>query len=90
MDTALDPAHDTARYMARNMDHDTPRYASDRTALLLERAYRLALVLHGRQADDAPAPDEGDIDPRAFEQLALAAELVALLDDARAGLVRRG
>ena len=59
------------------------------TALLLERAYRIALVLHGRQAGSAPPPD-GDVDPRAFEQLALAAELVTLLDDARAGLVRGG
>jgi hypothetical protein len=73
MDTAHPTAHDTANH----------------TALLLERAYRLALVLHGRQSD-ASAPAEGDVDPHAFEQMALAAELVALLDDARAGLVRRG
>ena len=56
------------------------------TAVLLERAYRLALVLHGRQAACTPA--EGDVDDGAFEQLALAAELLALLDDARAALVR--
>ena len=68
---------------------DTANTPANHTARLLERAYRLALVLHGRQAD-ASAPAEGDVDPRAFEQLALAAELVALLDDARAGLVRRG
>jgi hypothetical protein len=76
----MDTAHPTA--------HPTAQDTANHTALLLERAYRLALVLHGRQAD-ASAPDEGDVDPRAFEQLALAAELVALLDDARAGLVRR-
>jgi hypothetical protein len=56
------------------------------TAALLERAYRLALVLHGRQAARTPA--DGEVDDGAFEQLALAAELLALLDDARAGLVR--
>jgi len=57
------------------------------TAVLLERAYRLALVLQGRQAD-AAQPADGDVDPHAFEQLALATELLALLDDARAGLLR--
>jgi hypothetical protein len=62
------------------------RTTMNHTARLLERAYRIALVLHGRSA----APADGDVDPRAFEQLALAAELVSLLDDARAGLVRGG
>jgi hypothetical protein len=62
--------------------------AMNHTAGLLERAYRIALVLHGHQAGSAPT--DGDVDPRAFEQLALAAELVSLLDDARAGLVRGG
>lgn len=65
------------------------RTTMNHTAGLLERAYRIALVLHGRQAGSAAATD-GDVDPRAFEQLALAAELVSLLDDARAGLVRGG
>jgi hypothetical protein len=65
------------------------RNTMNNTALLLERAYRIALVLQARQASSA-APTEGDVDPRAFEQLALAAELVTLLDDARAGLVRGG
>ena len=59
------------------------------TAALLERAYRLALVLHDRQADAADAAD-GELDPRSFEQLALASELLALLDDARAGLLPAG
>ena len=67
------------------MDRNTMNH----TALLLERAYRIALVLQARQAGSA-APTEGDVDPRTFEQLALAAELVTLLDDARAGLVRGG
>lgn len=57
------------------------------TAVLLERAYRLALVLHDRQSD-ATRPAGDDVDAGAFEQLALSAELLALLDDARAGLVR--
>ena len=65
------------------------RTTMNHTALLLERAYRIALVLQARQAGSA-APTEGDVDPRAFEHLALAAELVTLLDDARAGLVRGG
>jgi hypothetical protein len=80
---------DTAHHTPHDIAQDTAHHSANHTALLLERAYRLALVLHGRHSD-ASAPDEGDVDPRAFEQLALAAELVALLDDARAGLVRRG
>jgi hypothetical protein len=67
------------------MDRNTMNHA----ALLLERAYRIALVLQARQTGSA-APTDGDVDPRAFEQLALAAELVTLLDDARAALVRGG
>ena len=56
------------------------------TAVLLERAYRLALVLHDRQ-QAACTPAEDEVDPSAFEKLALAAELLSLLDDARAALV---
>jgi hypothetical protein len=67
------------------MDRDT----LNSTAVLLERAYRIALLLHDRQPGSS-GPADGDVDPRAFEQLALAAELVTLLDDARAALVRGG
>jgi len=47
----------------------------------LERAYRIALLLQDRLAD-------GD-DEAAFEPMTLAGELVALLDDTRAALLRQ-
>lgn len=53
--------------------------ADHRTAELLERAYRMALLLQGANATGAPA--------HAFERMAVAAELVALLDEARVALL---
>ena len=50
----------------------------------LERAYRIALLLQGRLADRGDHSDEA-----AFEPMTLAVELVALLDDARAALLRQ-
>lgn len=55
------------------------------TAALLERAYRMALVLQGRLGD---TPDEAvDVSPSAFEVFAVASELVAVLDEVRSALV---
>jgi hypothetical protein len=60
----------------------------ERVAALLERAYRMALLLQGcvcaagaRTAEDPAHP---------FDQVAVAAELVAILDDARAALLETG
>ena len=50
-------------------------------AALLERAYRMALLLQGRLATGA--------DEAAFEPMTLAGELVTLLDDARVALLLR-
>ncbi len=48
-------------------------------AALLERAYRMALLLQGRLGDCT--------DEAAFEPMALARELLSLLDDARVALL---
>ena len=52
------------------------------TAALLERAYRMALLLQDQCRQRAKADDEAG-----FAACMLTAELVALLDDARAGLL---
>jgi hypothetical protein len=57
------------------------RPSLEATAALMERAYGLALVLRDRLGAGAAAAD-------AFEQGVLARELVALLDDARASMLR--
>lgn len=60
----------------------------EQVAALLERAYRMALVLQGRVCATAACTAE---DPaHSFEQVAVAAELVAILDDARAALLETG
>lgn len=51
-------------------------------AELLERGYRLALLLQASSVGAAPAAPRDD-----FESFVLAAELVAVLDEARAGLL---
>ena len=59
--------------------------ALEKTAALLERAYRMALVLQGRicagdaESQDAPAG--------AFEDFVIARELVSILDEARVSLL---
>lgn len=53
-----------------------PGAAADRSGALLERAYRLALLL-----DEACRAARDDA---AFDRAVLSAELLALLDDARA------
>lgn len=62
-----------------------PCLGIEKTATLLERAYRLALVMQGRAC---PA-DLGacDVSARVFENLAVAHELVAVLDEARTSLL---
>lgn len=57
------------------------RQSLEATAALMERAYALALVLRERVDARAIAADP-------FEHRVLAAELVALLDEARASLLR--
>lgn len=54
-------------------------------AALLERAYRMALLLQARCAAAAAAPETED---DRFERHVLAAELLAVLDEARAALLR--
>lgn len=56
-----------------------PGAAADRGGVLLERAYRLALLLDGACRDTR--------DEAAFERAVLSGELLALLDDARAACV---
>jgi len=58
----------------------------ERIAPLLERAYRMALVL---QARSQPWTGTADIQAPAFERFAIAAELVELLDEARAVLLHK-
>ena len=55
-----------------------------KTAALLERAYRIALVLQGRICAGEVEPDHGQTG--AFEQFAIANELVSILDEARFSL----
>jgi hypothetical protein len=55
----------------------------EKTAALLERAYRMALVLQGRIC----AGEVGVVQAHAFEQIAVATELVAMLDEARVALL---
>ena len=59
----------------------------EKTAALLERAYRMALVLQGRAC--AGDLEVADVHADAFEQFAVAAELVAILDEARVVLLER-
>jgi hypothetical protein len=59
----------------------------EKTAALLERAYRMALMLQGRVC--AGNVDVTDDQARAFEQIAVATELVALLDEARVTLLEQ-
>jgi hypothetical protein len=59
----------------------------DRTAALLERAYRLALVMEScRRPADLEARD---VATRKFEDFAVAKELVAILDEARISLLAK-
>ena len=59
--------------------------AREPAAALLERAYRMALLLQARCAAATTADDAAGA---GFERHALAAELLALLDEARAALLR--
>jgi hypothetical protein len=60
----------------------------EQVAALLERAYRMALLMQGRVCTAGAGTAE---DPaHSFEQVAMAAELVAILDDARAALLETG
>jgi hypothetical protein len=57
----------------------------EKTAALLERAYRMALVLQGGIcAGDLEA---NPVQASTFEQFAIANELVAILDEARVALL---
>lgn len=59
----------------------------EKTAALLERAYRLALVMEGRCI---PAHIEAcEVASREFEDFAVAKELVAILDEARISLLAK-
>lgn len=60
----------------------------EETAALLERAYRMALVLQGRVC--AAGADVVDIPAHSFEQIAVVAELLAILDEARVSLLAVG
>jgi hypothetical protein len=68
--------------------HGSAVAQQERAAALLERAYRMALLLQGRVCAAGAGTAE---DPaHSFEQVAVAAELVAILDDARAALLETG
>lgn len=70
------------------MDEDLRRRL-ERSAALVERAYRMALVLHDLALHGAP--DAQADAPLAFERIAISTELVDLLDEARsAGVVPMG
>lgn len=60
----------------------SPALQLEAAAALLERAYRMSLLL---QEQCAPGP--GPADEAGFTARTLAAELVALLDDARVALL---
>lgn len=61
--------------------------AKEKAAALLERAYRMALVLQGRACSgDVEA---ADVQAGAFEQFAVVMELVAILDEARVALLEQ-
>lgn len=62
-----------------------PGLQEEEASALLERAYRMALVLESRLC--AGDPETADIQAAAFEQFAIAKELVAVLDEVRAMLV---
>jgi hypothetical protein len=55
----------------------------ERTAALLERAYRMALVLQS-----CCRREREPVTEHLFERVALSAELVEVLDEARAALLR--
>lgn len=59
----------------------------EKTAALLERAYRLALVLQSRTSRGDG--EVRDVPAGAFEEYVIAGELVAVLDEARVGLVEQ-
>jgi hypothetical protein len=59
----------------------------EKTAALLERAYRMALMLQGRVC--AGDLEVADVQVDAFEQFAVATELVAILDEARVALLEQ-
>jgi hypothetical protein len=60
----------------------------EQVAALLERAYRMALLLQGHAC--AAGAGSAEDPAHSFEQVAMTAELVALLDDARAALLEAG
>lgn len=64
---------------------DAPTTPQTRTAVLLERAYRMALLLRSRLA--APGRHAADDEGTDFEGLAVASELLDLIDEVRAGLL---
>ena len=59
----------------------------EKTAALLERAYRMALMLQGRAG--AGDLEVAGVQADAFEQFAVVNELVATLDEARAALLEQ-
>lgn len=67
---------------------DAPSAPQARTAALLERAYRMALLLRSRLA--APGSHAAADEAADFECLAVASELLDLIDEVRAGLLGRG
>jgi hypothetical protein len=62
-----------------------PGQREEEASALLERAYRMALILQSRLC--AGELEATDIQAEAFEQFAIAKELVAVLDEARAALL---